>query len=169
MEWNALARSAVLVGVVLMGAAGCGKSKPALEDLNGTPMPYSVVVTGSWPSTQEVDTPVDLALRAENIGSALPHLVIVFDGLTPTWKVLSAKGCGQKGIALQPLGADPGWDFGAMQKKQICDFVFHVVAQTAAQSAANVYVRLFGAALNGKVGVKVPVNGGMQLIGNVIP
>jgi hypothetical protein len=153
----------------------CGKSNSgaasALESLKGNPAPYSVVVTGTWPESQIIGVPVDLQMRAQNIGHPIPHLVLVFDGLTPSWEVLSERGCGHRGVPLKRLGADPTWDFGPMLKNQICDLTFRVVAKrapdTSGPSGGAVYVRLFGAALKGSVGDKVPVNGGMQLIGVV--
>jgi hypothetical protein len=157
----------VLAAIALPLLAGCGSSgSGALEALNGTPMPYSVVVTGTWPDTQIEGSPVDLQMRAQNIGSPVPHLVMVFDGFVPTWTINNASGCGHAGIKLKSVGADPAYDFGPLQKKQICNFTLHMMPQSSSTSS-TVYVRLFGAAVAGKVGMKVPVNGGMELSGTV--
>ena len=118
---------AALAGAALPLLAGCGTSgSGGLEALNGTPMPYSVVVTGSWPDTQIQGSPVELQMRAQNIGSPVPHLVMVFDGLVPTWTAGRASGCGHPAVKLKAVGADPAFDFGPLQKGQICDYTVNV-------------------------------------------
>jgi hypothetical protein len=129
-------------------------------------MPYSVVVTGSWPDTQISNVPVDLQMRAQNIGKPVPHLVMVFDGMARTWTAKRATGCGHPAVRLHPIGADPAFDFGPVQKNQICNFDLRVLPQLSSTSSI-VYVRLFGAAIKGKVGQKVPINGGMELSATV--
>jgi hypothetical protein len=158
---------AALAAAALPLLAGCGTSgSGGLEALNGTPMPYHVVVTGSWPDTQIQGSSVELQMRAQNIGSPVPHLVMVFDGLVPTWAVRRASGCGHPAVTLKSVGADPAFDFGALQKGQICDYTLKLTPQSSSTSG-KVFVRLFGAAISGKVGMKVPINGGMELVGTV--
>jgi hypothetical protein len=154
--------------VALLALAGCGGGG-GLESLNGTPRPYSVVVSGGWPTTQIVQQPVLLQLQAQNIGSAIPHLAVVIDGLVPTWKVTRVDGCGHGVRALKPLQNDPAWDFGPFQKKQTCTLTFHVTPQKVNAGQKTVFVRMFGGVIGGAVADKVNVNGGIELAGTVSP
>jgi hypothetical protein len=140
-----------------------------LEAKNGTPLPYSVVISGGWPTVQVIGAPGDIHLIAQNIGAPLPHLVVVLNGLSPTWHIVSAHGCSHGAIALKPFQLAPAYEFGPLQKKATCNISFHVVAKSAGNGANAVSISLFGSAVNGKVGTNVPVNGGMELIGNVNP
>ncbi len=162
-------RTSLLLLGVGVGLSGCGSSGGGLEALNGTPMPYSVVMSGGWPTTQVIGSRVDLQLIAQNIGSPVPHLVVVFNGLSPMWKVLSAHGCGHGAVVLKPFQIAPAIDFGPLQKKATCNMTIHVVSKSAGNGSNTISISLFGSALHGSVGLKVPVNGGMELIGNVSP
>jgi len=147
-----------------LGLSGCLGQGDAGQN-SAQPKTYSVSMTGSMPSLEAVSSPTVMQLHATNMAAALPHLVLVIDGLNDSWAVHQVTGCGHAAVALPWFnGASPAWDFGALGAHTTCDISYHLVPIQVTTGQSLVSVRIFANLdPDGNVDATTAVNGGAEL------